>query len=86
MERDADELFLAYGYSSQRMHVFLATGLTQRPAAPTLEEQDLRVERVTLAQLDQLVRTRVIQDAASVAAWGLLRDWLGRQGAHMAPR
>jgi 8-oxo-dGTP pyrophosphatase MutT (NUDIX family) len=60
------------GHSSQRMNVFLATGLT--PGAPRREpeEQDMRQRWVSQAELEEMIRDGVVRDSSTVAAYGLL--------------
>ena len=69
----AGYLFQAYGYAAQGCHVFLASGLT--PGAPSLEheEQDLVARAFTLAEAEAMLCDGTIRDAATVAAFGLLR-------------
>ncbi len=66
------EMFNAYGYSTQRLHVFAATDLVQGPAAPDPEEQGLRVERVPLARFEAMLTDGTIRDGATLAAYALL--------------
>jgi len=62
----------AIGYSTQGMHVFLATGL--EPGEPSLdhEEQGLTARRVRVDEFERLARTGVVTDATSIAAYGML--------------
>ncbi len=63
------EFFLAPGYSSELMRVYIATGLT--PASlPADEDEAIQVESVPLADAVQLALNGEIRDAKSVA--GLL--------------
>lgn len=67
------QLFEAYGYSTQRCHIFLARGL--RPISTNLdpEEQGLISRGFAIETvIDWIVRGE-IKDAATVAAFGLLR-------------
>jgi 8-oxo-dGTP pyrophosphatase MutT (NUDIX family) len=64
-------LHFAYGISDQAVDVFRATGLDPGEQALEPTEQDLIVRRVTVAEVDAMVRENVIRDAASVAAWHL---------------
>ncbi len=64
--------FLAPGYSTEYLHVYLATGLTQSPL-PADEDEDLRVERMTLEQAEALARSGELRDAKSLAALYLYR-------------
>ena len=66
-------LYEAYGYSTQGFHVFLATDLEDGPPRPEAEEGDLLSRRVPIAALEQMIRAGEMKDAASVAAYGLLR-------------
>lgn len=65
-------LFFAYGMSNQRVDVWLATGLVAGEQALEPEEEGLRVGRFALAECEAMLG-REIADAASVAAFGLLR-------------
>lgn len=64
--------FLAPGYSTEYLHVYLATGLTEAPL-PADEDEDLRVERLTLEQAEGLARTGGLHDAKTLAALYLYR-------------
>ena len=65
-------LFFAYGISDQRFDVWLAGGLEPGAAAPEETEQDLRGERLPVAELEAMIRDGRIADAATVAAWHLV--------------
>lgn len=59
--------FLAPGYSSEEMHVFIAEGI--REGTPNSEEDEaLSVERYTLAEALALIEHGGIRDAKTVAA------------------
>ena len=64
--------FLAPGYSTEYLHIYLATQLTSAPLAPD-EDEDLRVERLTLGQAEALARSGELHDAKSLAALYLYR-------------
>lgn len=63
--------FVAYGYANQKMHIFLATGLTQKIAEPDPEEHDLKVHRVQIKEFESMLRDGRIPDVCTVAAWGM---------------
>jgi 8-oxo-dGTP pyrophosphatase MutT (NUDIX family) len=63
--------FFAYGISSQRYDVWLATGLTEGEQALEDTEQGLRVGRFAHDEVVAMVRDGRIADAASVASLGL---------------
>jgi 8-oxo-dGDP phosphatase len=65
-------LDVAPGMSSQRGRVFLATGITEGESQREHEEQDMRFAWFGRAQVEQMMRTGVITDAQSIAAWTLL--------------
>jgi ADP-ribose pyrophosphatase len=77
-------LQIAYGVMNQKHHVFLAEGLTMGEATPDAEESDLRVQRVSLAELEEMILDGTIVDNCSVAAWGLYRLWRERMAARKA--
>jgi len=63
------EFFLAPGYSSELMRVYLASGLTPS-SLPQDEDEEIAVERVPFADAVRLALSGSIRDAKSVA--GLL--------------
>ena len=64
-------LFFAYGLSDQSFDVWRATGLEPGEQALEATEADLRVERFTVASLEEMIAGGGVRDAASVAAWHL---------------
>jgi 8-oxo-dGTP pyrophosphatase MutT (NUDIX family) len=72
MER-IGSLDVAPGMSSQRGHVFLATALTEGPAAREPSEQDMRTAWFTLAEFEHLARSGELTDSQSLAAYLLLQ-------------
>ena len=72
-------LQIAYGVMNQKHHVFLAEGLTLGEPDPDVEESDLVVRRVSVAEFERMIVDRMIVDNGTVAAWGLYRLWRERQ-------
>ncbi len=72
-------LWIAYGFARQKQHVFLATGLRMDSADPDPEEHDLVVRRDTIPDFERMILDGRIQDACTIAAWGLYRLWKERQ-------
>src|SRR5215472_11354867 len=62
-------IYIAWGYADQKTYAFLATGLKQVPGHRDAEEHDLAVRKVSLAELQRLIRDNVIKDAQTMAAW-----------------
>jgi ADP-ribose pyrophosphatase len=69
------EFFLAPGYSTEYMHVFLATHLRRDPL-PGDDDEFLSVEAWPVEQVFQMVERGEIQDAKTLAALMLARRWL----------
>jgi 8-oxo-dGTP pyrophosphatase MutT (NUDIX family) len=65
------EIHIACGYTKQKTYAYLATGLKQAVGQPDVEEHDLAVRKVSLAQFRQLISGNTIKDAQTLAAWGL---------------
>jgi len=65
-------LYQGPGHTSQRMNVFLATGLSTGPARREPEEQDMRQRWVPRGELEELIASGAIRDSSSVAAYALL--------------
>ncbi len=66
-------IYVAYGFLTQPMHVFVATGLTQLDAQPELEEQDIVRGSFTWSEFHQMVEDGQVADAQTLAALSLLR-------------
>lgn len=66
-------VYEAYGFSTQGMHVFLATDLVQSKQDLEPEEQGLIVGRFKLAEFQNMIAIGQIKDAATVAAFALWR-------------
>ena len=66
-------IYIAYGFLTQPMHVFAATGLTQLDAQPEPEEQDIVRGVFTWSELNRMVECGQITDAQTLAALSLLR-------------
>ena len=62
----------AAGMTSQRGWVYLATGIVEGEADREHEEQDMRSEWFTRGDVEEMIRSGVITDAQSIAAYGLL--------------
>jgi ADP-ribose pyrophosphatase len=72
-------LWVAYGFATQKQYVYLATGLTPGARDPDPEEDDLVVRTAPIAAFEQMMLDGTIQDACTLAAWGLYRLWKERQ-------
>lgn len=65
--RKLGEFFLAPGYSTEYMHIYLLTGLKPEPLEGD-EDEFISVEPLSIEQAFQLVRSGVIRDAKSISA------------------
>ena len=72
MER-LGRLFFAYGLLDQFFDVWLATGLEPGPPRREPTEADLRCARFPVAEFEAMIARGEIADAATVAAWHLVR-------------
>jgi 8-oxo-dGTP pyrophosphatase MutT (NUDIX family) len=66
-------LFPAYGFATQAFDVYLATGLSDVGAQLEPEEEGLITRSFSVASVEQMIIDGTIQDASTVAAFGLLR-------------
>ena len=69
------EFFLAPGYSTEYMHVFLATDLRPDPL-PGDQDEFLSVEALPVGKVFEMIARGEIQDAKTLAALLLARAWL----------
>lgn len=69
------DFYLAPGYSSEFMAVFLATDLKHNPL-PGDDDEFLKVEKILLQDVDQVFARGDVPDAKSLAAWLLAKPFL----------
>jgi len=73
--KNIGEFYLAPGYSSEYMYVYLATGLRPDPLEVD-EDEFLEIEQMPVKELYQLAESGAIQDAKTLAALILARPYL----------
>lgn len=71
-------LWIAYGYTRQLQHVYLATGLVLAGSDPDLEEHDLVARPLAIGEFERMILEGEIRDTSTIAAWGLYRMWRDR--------
>ena len=76
--RRLGQMWVAYGFARQKMHVYLATGLTPGETDFDPEEHDLILRPTAIAAFEQMILDGVIRDDCTLAAWGLYRLWKER--------
>jgi len=74
-------LWIAYGFLRQRIHVFVATGLTAQAPEPDPEEHDLAFRNIPIAEFEQMMLDGVIRDGTTLAAWGMYQLWRSKGNA-----
>jgi ADP-ribose pyrophosphatase len=72
-------LWIAYGFTRQKLHVYLATGLTHAEKDPDEEEHDIALRNMTVAEFERMMLEGKVRDGCTVAAWGLYLLWKNRQ-------
>ncbi|MFV0574302.1 MAG: NUDIX domain-containing protein [Vibrio sp.] len=65
--------YLAYGYSNQGYHIYLATDLTQKSTNLDAEEEGLVALKMSLKDFEQKIIAGEIKDASTVNAYGLAK-------------
>jgi ADP-ribose pyrophosphatase len=73
--REIGSFYLAPGYSTELMHVFLASDLRHDPLEPDADEY-LSVEKLSTTDAFQLAESGQMQDAKSLAALFLAKPYL----------
>ena len=71
--------WIAYGFTRQKQHVYLATGLSQAERELDIEEHDLVVRNLPITDFEQLMLDGEIGDGCTLAAWALYLMWKARQ-------
>jgi 8-oxo-dGTP pyrophosphatase MutT (NUDIX family) len=72
-------MWIAYGFTRQKQHVYLALGLTHVPQDPDPEEHDLVMRSVPIAEFEQMMMEGAIRDECTLAAWALYLMWKARR-------
>jgi ADP-ribose pyrophosphatase len=68
-------MYVAYGFCNQQQHAFLATDLTPGETEFDPEEHDLTLHPTPVTAFEQMLRSGVIRDCCTIAAWGLYKLW-----------
>ncbi len=71
--------WIAYGFTRQKQHVFLATALSQLDKQPDEEEHDIVVRNVSIGEFEQMMLNGVVRDNCTLAAWALYLMWKAGQ-------
>ena len=69
----AGHLFAAYGFATQGFDVYVARGLQHAEPDREPEEEGLIAQAFDLKTVERMLVSGIIKDAATVAAFGLLR-------------
>jgi ADP-ribose pyrophosphatase len=72
-------LWIAYGFTRQKQHVFLATGLVSTGSNPDAEEHDLVIHSVPVKEFQEMMLNGTIRDGCTLSAWGMYQLWKARQ-------
>ncbi|MCS6906317.1 MAG: NUDIX hydrolase [Anaerolineales bacterium] len=75
------EFYIAPGYSTEYLHVYLAEGLTPAPL-PQDEDEMLQIVKVPINQVFQWVPEKKIRDAKTLAALLLAKPTLIKMASH----
>lgn len=65
--------YLAYGYSTQGYHIYVATELAFTSPDLDQEEEGLVTKKFTVAEFEQMILSGTVKDATSVNAYGLAK-------------
>ncbi|MBZ6077056.1 NUDIX hydrolase [Microvirga sp. WGZ8] len=71
--QEVGRLFPLYGTVTQSYRIFLASELSMGRRQPDPEEQDLITGAFPVPELERMILDGIIQDAGTVACFGLLR-------------
>jgi ADP-ribose pyrophosphatase len=71
-------VWISYGFTRQKQHVFLASGLTATQKDPDPEEHDLVARSVTVEEFEQMMLDGTIRDNCTLSAWALYQLWKAR--------
>ena len=70
--------WIAYGFTRQKQHVFLATDFSTVEKEPDEEEHDIIVRNMPVSEFEQMMVDGVVRDTCTLAAWALYLLWKAR--------
>lgn len=70
-------IYSAPGFCTEKLHCFLAEGLTRAPLPPDADEQ-IDLEFLTPAQFEEKIATGEICDAKTLSCWAFYQAWKNR--------
>ncbi len=73
-------MWIAYGFTRQRQHVFVAEELVAVGHQRDPEESDMEIVRMPIAAFEQKLREGEIRDVCTLAAWASYRLWRESRG------
>ena len=65
--------YLAYGYSNQGYHIYLATDFDQQATDLDVEEEGLITKKFTLQEFEAMLKNEIIKDATTANAYNLAK-------------
>ena len=68
-------MWIAYGFTRQRQHVFVAEDLVRGAHERDAEESDMEVVRLPIAAFEEKLKNGAIRDVSTLAAWASYRLW-----------
>ncbi len=71
--------WIGYGFTRQKQHVFVATGLRQSEKEPEETEHDIVVRDVAVSEFQRMMLDGEVRDGCTLAAWSLYLMWKARQ-------
>ena len=74
-------MWIAYGFLRQKIHIFVATGLTAQQPEPDAEEHDLATRNIPVAEFEQMLLDSTIRDGTTLSAWGMYQLWRSKGNA-----
>ena len=74
-------MWIAYGFLRQKIHIFVATGLTAQQPEPDAEEHDLATRNIPVAEFEQMLLDGTIRDGTTLSAWGMYQLWRSKGNA-----
>ena len=67
--------WIAYGFTRQKMHVFLANELQEAEVEPDEEEHDIIVRSMLVSEFERMILDGQVRDSCTMAAWALYLLW-----------
>ncbi len=76
-------IWVVSGYSTQKLHIFLAENLTHAAQKLDDTEGDLKIKKFTIEEIERLIKTGIIKNSPTIATFAMYTIFLRANRKHV---